>query len=77
MTFQSVLSEDYEVSHSTKHAFFLAATLSFAVVGAAFAQDAAPAAPRTPPPPPARGPALDLSIEAAQVAIKTCNRQRL
>jgi uncharacterized protein GlcG (DUF336 family) len=27
---------------------------------------------RTPPPPPARGPALDLALEAAQVALATC-----
>jgi uncharacterized protein GlcG (DUF336 family) len=32
----------------------------------------APAAPRTPPPPPARGPALDVALEAAQTALATC-----
>jgi uncharacterized protein GlcG (DUF336 family) len=30
------------------------------------------AASRTPPPPPARGPALDLALEAAQTAVATC-----
>ena len=45
----------------------------------AMAQPAAPAAgaapagpPRTPPPPPARGPAMDLALEAAQTAVSTC-----
>jgi len=31
-----------------------------------------PAAPQTPPPPPARGPALDLALEAAKVALESC-----
>jgi uncharacterized protein GlcG (DUF336 family) len=46
--------------------FFLASA------GAALAQGApAPAgAPQNPPPPPARGPALDLAIEAAQTALE-------
>jgi uncharacterized protein GlcG (DUF336 family) len=46
--------------------FFLASA------AAAFAQGApAPAgAPQNPPPPPARGPALDLAIEAAQTALE-------
>jgi uncharacterized protein GlcG (DUF336 family) len=45
--------------------------------GVASAQNSAPTAPsapvaRPPAPPAARGPALDLSLEAAQVAIETC-----
>jgi len=31
-----------------------------------------PAPAQTPPPPPARGPALDLALEAAKVALETC-----
>ena len=55
------------------------ALLLLATAGAAFAQNApaggAPqqgsgGAPQNPPPPPARGPALDLAIEAAQAAIE-------
>jgi uncharacterized protein GlcG (DUF336 family) len=59
---------------------FSALVLIFAFTGSAFAQTAvtAPApqaamsapTPQNPPPPPARGPALDLAIEAAQAAIE-------
>ncbi|MGA8172035.1 MAG: heme-binding protein, partial [Methylocystis sp.] len=38
--------------------------------GGAPQQPAAGGAPQNPPPPPARGPALDLAIEAAQAAIE-------
>ena len=31
-----------------------------------------PAPAQTPPPPPARGPALDLALEAAKIAVETC-----
>jgi uncharacterized protein GlcG (DUF336 family) len=51
---------------------------SFALIAAsgAIAQSspggAGSAAPNNPPPPPARGPAADLALEAARVAIDTC-----
>ncbi len=50
----------------------LAALVLLAGVTAALAQNApAPAgAPQNPPPPPARGPALDLAVEAAQAALE-------
>jgi len=57
---------------------YCAFALAVAFGGAAVAQNAAPAAapqaggagPQNPPPPPARGPALDLALEAAQAAIE-------
>jgi uncharacterized protein GlcG (DUF336 family) len=50
----------------------LAAVLLLAGAGAALAQNApAPAGtPQNPPPPPARGPALDVALEAAQAALE-------
>ncbi len=47
-------------------ALALAATYGVSV------QAQAPAAPPGPPPPPARGPSLDLALEAAQTALQTC-----
>lgn len=49
----------------------LAGLLILACCGPALAQTAAPAQTPTPAPP-ARGPALDLALEAAQAAIDTC-----
>jgi uncharacterized protein GlcG (DUF336 family) len=43
-----------------------------AIAAEAPALPQAPAATRTPPPPPARGPALDVALEAAQIALATC-----
>jgi uncharacterized protein GlcG (DUF336 family) len=45
----------------------LAALALFAGLGSAGAQNAP--SPQTPPPPPARGPALDVALEAAQAAL--------
>jgi uncharacterized protein GlcG (DUF336 family) len=50
----------------------LAATLALLVSASAMAQT--PAAP--PPPPPARGPALDLALEAARTAIDNCSARQ-
>src|SRR5262245_12786911 len=54
--------------------YVLAAAVAAAPLS--FAQTPPTAAPsavaQTPPPPPARGPSLDLALEAARVAIETC-----
>ncbi len=56
-----------------KRLAFVAAAAVLAAGGAALAQAPPPGArPPGPPPPPARGPALDLAVEAAQTAIATC-----
>jgi len=59
---------------STATALILIASTSLAFAQGAPAappqQPAAGAAPQNPPPPPARGPALDLALEAAQAAIE-------
>lgn len=46
----------------------IACALALSAAASAFAQTAA----QNPPPPPARGPALDLALEAAQAAIDSC-----
>ena len=47
--------------------------LALAITYGAHAQaPAAPPRPMGPPPPPARGPSLDLALEAAQTALQTC-----
>jgi uncharacterized protein GlcG (DUF336 family) len=50
--------------------------LSVLVASTAFAQSspggAGSAAPNNPPPPPARGPAVDVALETAKIAVDTC-----
>lgn len=51
--------------------------LTLLAAGGAIAQTPpAPAAPPAPPPPPARGPAIELALEAARAAIDTCSARQ-